>query len=325
MTSTLFTVALAALLAAGEPPRTTPREPNPFAPSLPLLTEQEEEKLDTIIQRFIKYDIGELPSDEAKAARKDFDKLGPAAIPALIRGLNDAAKIDHSCPAVVIAKKLARMLAVTEDQELLQFARENIGAGITHSRHMVVLRDLRVVCITRKSYLARQPIAAPAVAGARPLRSLTVTQLAEAAGSERGARLKEVLVELERRRGDDAIAALGTAASSYEKDVQLLARDLLVSNLSRETAAVVKERLKDDRAEVRAAAARAVGSKFPALAGDVIDLLKDDAAPVRDAAHRTLVRLNRDIDLGPGPKASDSERTDAMDNWRAWWMKQGSR
>src|SRR5262245_34426951 len=83
------------------------RKPNPFAPSLRQLTDEEEEEIDRIIDRFIKYDTGRLPGAEGKKALAAFQKLGPDAIPGLIRGLNKAAQIDASCPALTIGKKLA--------------------------------------------------------------------------------------------------------------------------------------------------------------------------------------------------------------------------
>ena len=144
MTPLLLTLATC-LVFSGEPPtRTeTPRQPNPLAPSLPLLTDDEENQLDQTIDRFIDAESGKLRGADAKKAQSDFQKLGPEAIPALIRGLNRAARIDHSCPAVIIAKKLARMFSTTKDPELLQFARENIAAGVTQSRHLGVIKDLR--------------------------------------------------------------------------------------------------------------------------------------------------------------------------------------
>jgi hypothetical protein len=318
MTTALLTLTLTALLG-GDPDKSKPREPNPLAPSLPLLTDEEEDQLDQVISRFIKYDSGQIGGD-GKKIRQDFDKLGPEAIPALIRGLNQAARIDYSCPAVTIRNKLARMLNATDDPELLLFARENIGAGVTESRHMGVLRDLRLLCATRSSLLARQGAAGP-----KPPRSMSTPDLAAAAGSERGPRLKQVLTELGQRQGDEVINALGAAAASYEGDVRDLARSLLASNLSRQTMSVLKAKLQDDRAEVRAAAAKAVAAKVPALGGDVIDLLKDDDAAVREAAHQALVRLNRGTDLGPEPKGSDSERALAIEKWRDWWAKKGGR
>src|SRR5260370_359594 len=115
MLPTLFALAMTAILFTDPPAKTeTPRKPNPLAPSLPELTDEEELKIDQIIDRFIEYDTGKLKGPDGKAALAEFHKLGPEAIPALIRGLNRAAKFDHSCPAVTIAKKLSRMLSATK-------------------------------------------------------------------------------------------------------------------------------------------------------------------------------------------------------------------
>jgi hypothetical protein len=331
MTTTLLTCTLAALLSGDpEPSKDKPREPNQFAPSLPQLTDAEEEHLDQIIDRFIKYDVGEIGGAEGLKARKEFDKLGPEATFALIRGLNKAAQIEHSCPAVTIAKKLSRILGSTTDTELLQFARENIGSGVGDSRHGGLLRDLRVACTIRKNLLARQSITTPmtpstGTASSKPLRSMSIGELAEAAGSERGARLKQVLAELEQRRGDEVLATLAGAATAYESDIQQLARDHLVSNLARQSTTAIKAKLKDDKAEIRAAAARVVGKTAPALGGEVINLLTDDEKMVRDAAHEALVKLNRGTDLGPEANARDEDRAAAVKKWRDWWTKQSGR
>jgi hypothetical protein len=137
-------------------PEGTPRKPSPFAPSLPELTDEEEAKLDAIIDRFIAADTGKLRGTEAKTAMEDFRKLGPEATFALIRGLNKSAKIEHSCPALTIARKLAGTLRSTRDTELLQFARENIGAGVERSQHMGVINDLKLNCALRQSAVEKQ-------------------------------------------------------------------------------------------------------------------------------------------------------------------------
>jgi hypothetical protein len=261
MSGTLLTLALTVLAAGGDPSPGKTREPNPFAPSLPLLTDEEASHLDDIINRFIQYDSGQLAGEDGKRARQDFEKLGPEAIPALIRGLNEAARIEHSCPAVTIAKKLGRMLMVSEDAELLQYARENIGAGITRSRHMAVLRDLSTACMLRQNQVARLAAAAPR----------------------------------------------GPASTSTADPAD------------------VRAKLADDRAEVRAAAARAVGTRFPALGGDLINLLNDKDEGVRQAAHQALVRLNRGTDLGPAEEASETSRAEAVEKWSAWWAQRGGR
>src|SRR4051794_19954780 len=167
MSATLL-AAIAALLplADPQPPKTgtidnqtksdTSRKPNPLAPSLPELSEDEEKKIDAVIDRFIEADTGKLAGPDAKTAIQEFHKLGPEATFALIRGLNKAAAIDHSCPAVTIARKLNGTLKATADTQLLQFARENIEAGVEKSRHMAVINELKMTCSTRKTQVERQ-------------------------------------------------------------------------------------------------------------------------------------------------------------------------
>jgi hypothetical protein len=341
MSTTLLALSMTLLLAA-DPGKSseTPRKPNPLAPSLNELTEEEEDKLDEIIDRFIDFDSGKLRGTEGKEAQKAFLKLGQDAIPALIRGLNKAAKIDHSCPAVTIAKRLSRMLSASKDPELLQFARENIGAGVTRSKHMGVLKDLRVTCMLRKSALEKAgietawtPELLKASAASRDstdpaqkkLKGMSDAELVEAAGKERGAKLKLVLTELGRRRGDAAIGALGAAATTYEGDIQKLAREQLSKLLSNLSTATLKDKFTDDRAEVRAAAARVAASKGLHLESQLIDLLKDEEKVVRQAAHDALVKLNKGIDYGPKAGASPEERKEAEQKWRAWLTKQNGR
>jgi hypothetical protein len=338
MTPTLLTLTAVLVLSSEPPPRTeTPRQPNPLAPSLPLLTDEEEKQIEQTIDRFIEAESGKLRGAEAKKAQSDFQKLGPEAIPALIRGLNRAAKIEHSCPAVIIAKKLARMLSTTKDAELLEFARENIGAGVTQSRHMGVLKELRVLCTLRKGALPREENRAAvrtlpgskavgtarSTAGKSDVRDMGVSQLIEAAGSERGVRLKAVLTELGRRRGEPVLGALGSAAATYDGEIQELARDMLTRRLSVLDAKELKDKLKDDRAEVRAAAAHVAGSKGVHLERELIPLLNDDEALVRRQAHQALVTLSKAEDFGPLDDATEVQRSQAQAKWQSWLAKQG--
>lgn len=319
--SMLLTALLATLLAGAAPPDPkAPRKPHPLAPSLPQLTDEEEAQLDRIVERFIQFDIGNLPGAEGQKAKLEFDRLGPEATFALIRGLNRAAQIDHSCPVLVIARKLNRIMAASSDGELLQFARENIGAGVGRTQHAGILTDLRNACVQRQRLVARNTVAAKP--GAKAPRSMTTAELAEAAGTERGPRLKELLIELEQRRGDEVIAALASAADSQGSDAQPLARQLLARHLARQTAAVLKEKVKDERPEVRVAAVQAIGAGQPALSGELIDRLTDSDASVRAVAQQALVRFNRGFDYGPRPNASKAEQEAAVKKWREWWARQ---
>lgn len=327
MAKTLLSLALFCWVSAAFPAaKQETRKPHPFAPSLPQLTDEEEDEIDRIIDRFILFDTGRLRGAEGKKALADFQDLGPEAIFGLIRGLNKAAKIEASCPALTIGKKIASLLRATRDRDLLEFARENIGAGVTRSRHGGLLRELRVVCMLRKRAL---PLSVSptrvTVKKVKTLRSMSVAELASAVTTERGLRLKQVLSELATRQGDEVVNGLHSAAATRDSDVGPLGRTLLARYLARQTSLVLKKNLKDEREEVRAAAARAVGARKLRLGDELIGLLGDDSPEVRTAAHQSLVKLSKGTDYGPRQDASEEERSEAVKKWQAWWAKQGTR
>ncbi len=323
MTGTLFALTAAVLLAGDSSTDKSPRSPHPSAPSLPKLTDDEEKTLDTIIDRFMDYDVGKLRGKEGLKARQDFERLGPEAIPALLRGIHRAAGVNDSCPVVVISYKLGRLLGSTQDTKLLQFARDEL-AGVGPTRHAAVVQDLRVGIMLRRNALLRAGVAE--LKPANPLmRQMSTADLVEAATKERGQRLKQVLLELAQRPGDDPLSALGIAAASYERDVQQYARNLLVQNLSRQTPTFVKEKLADDKAEVRLAAARVAVNRNLPVVSELIDQLADSNENVREFAHQTLVRVARGTDYGPKKGADKEERDKAVEKWRTWWTRQGGR
>lgn len=155
MTASVLTLSFVLFLPADTPtksPGETPpsRKPNPLAPSLPLLTDEEETKLDDIINKFIEYDTGKLRGDDGKKALEAFQALGPEATFALIRGLNKSASIEMTCPCATIGKKLLVTIRTTKDPDLLDYIRENVGVGITKSPHMGILKDVRAAATSRK-------------------------------------------------------------------------------------------------------------------------------------------------------------------------------
>ncbi len=319
MNAALLALVMTAFIAADEPMDTKPmRKPHPLAPSLPQLTADEEDNLDDIINRFMQFDIGQLRGEEGAKAKKDFEALQADAIPALIRGLNRAAKLEHSCPATVIAKKLNGLLMASDDTKLLDFAHDEIGAGVGKSQHSAILATLRTNCLTRKNGL----VSAAATAGDRVLKATTTADLVESASTLQGPKLRAVLVELETRKGDEVLGALTVAATNSDVNIQSLARTLLDRNLTRQTVDVVKQKLKDDNAEIRSSAARVVGQKWPALFSSTIDLLDDKAPEVREEAHRTLLRWTRGVDFGPDKNATAEERSQAQDKYRDWLARQ---
>jgi hypothetical protein len=304
-----------ALLFGAGPDAKTPREPSPYAPSLPRLTDEEEKKFDDVIERFLRQDIGLLKGEDARKALADFSALKAEAIPALIRGLNRAAKIEHSCPCLIIAKKLERLLLASDDRELLEFARDEIGCDVGRTRHQPVLQDLRLRVTLRMNQMVRRAPTAP-----KGPRLLTVQELTQAASNERGPRLTAVLLELEKRDGPEVLSGLGQAARSYDSEVARVGRESLDHYLSRRGEAFVRDSLKDDRSEVREAAIRVVAAKFPQLGRDLVPLIADDKVAVRATAHDALVKLAKGEDFGPSStEASPEIREKVQGRWREWF------
>jgi hypothetical protein len=327
MAATVWTLTLVLFAADdGASPAETPRKPNPFAPSLRLLTEEEETQLDRVIDRFIQFDTGQLRGQEGKKAVSEFHKLGPDAIPALIRGINRAAKIEASCPAVTIGRKLATLLRVSRDPELLQFASENIGAGITQSRHMGVLRELRVMCNMRKSNMppvtalrATLPTLGPRIVSASQL-------LLEAADLPPGPRRSQLTANLDASASKDIVNDLGAVAGDgSNQKTQQLAREFLEQLLARQSATELKAKLQDDQVEVRIAAARVVGQRKLHFETELIDLLSEDNGDACQAARRALAELNPGTDFGPDRNAGVIDRAETVTKWRAWLAKQNRR
>jgi hypothetical protein len=292
----------------------------PISGRPPRLSKEEEARIDGVIERLIRADIGRLRGVEAKKAFKDFDALGVEAVPAMIRGLNRAARADQSCPVLVISTKLQRLLSVSDDPKLLEFAIDEIGAdGALSSRHGARLRDLRVILRFRQTALARATPRPPP--GPKAPRYMTTAELVKSAGSERGPRLGLVLTELEKRKGKEVLGGLSIAAGSYDPDTSRLGRELLDRHLGRLSFGEVRGKLKDDLPEVRRAAVRVVADKHPEIGDSLIDLLDDDSAAVRVEAHDALVRLSRGEDFGPGPGAGRAQREQAQRRWRDWWAR----
>jgi hypothetical protein len=319
MTRTLFALFLAALFPSVVlADKYDGRKPNPFAPSLPQLTDEEEDEIDRIIDRFILFDTGRLGGADGKKALTDFNALGPESTLGLIRGLNKAAKLEASCPALTIGKKLAGILRTTNDVKLLEFARENIGAGVGRSRHGGLLNELRVTCMARKRVAAAHSALAAREKKKteKSPRSMSVSELTTAVTKEKGSRLRLLLTELAGRDGAEVVSTLGSAAASGDRETIALARKLLASNLARLSARDLKDKLKDERIEVRAAAARSARAKGLPMAGALIELLTDTSMEVRKAAHQALVKIARGTDHGPKAGASENDWSQAAKAWR---------
>jgi hypothetical protein len=323
--SALVALILAVAPAADLTYKGTPRQPNPLAPSLPLLTEAEYTEIDGVIERFILYDTGKLKGEEGRKALRDFLALGPEAILPLIEGFNRAANLQHSCPAVIIGKKLSRLLGASRDTELLEYARENIGAGVTATRHMGVVKDLRLGCMLRKTAVLRAQAADTIRPGQKPLALMSVGELTDASRREAGRNLKKILGELEKRKGKEAFEVLALAAAKEDKDIQPFARSLLVRQLYRQSPKILKEKLIDDRPEVRLAAVTVVTVRKLPWGFELINMLEDADKQVGQAVRKALVQLAGGRDYGPEAAASNEERSAAASRWREWWSMRKTR
>lgn len=309
------------------------RKPNPLAPSIPELTEQEEAQLDYIINRFMLADIGQLRGLEARKAFTDFSRLGPEAIPALLRGLNRSAGINDSCPVVVIAKKLNQLLRVSTDEDLLQLAREQIGAGVGPTRHGAVLKDLRLSVTFRLNAVSRmnesRKKAANAASQTDPSEelgqspaSMSVDALSGAIEKTEGATLKAVLDELGARDETKSLVALAQASRTLQEEAAARhARSLLVKSMSRQREDALRKHLTHELAELRGAAVFAVYRNKLMWVDELIELLDDEEAGVRRLAHQALLKLTKK-NFGPTPNAGASARKKAILAWKAWWAEE---
>jgi hypothetical protein len=172
----------------------TARQPHPLAPSLPTLTKEEEKRYDLIIERFILADTGRLTGPEAKKAMDDFKALRADAFFNLVNGFNRAAEMEHSCPAVLIGKKLMLIIHSSSDLQLLAFARENLGAGVSAKRHAGVISDLRAAITFRRGAVQRAQLASGTNGSAMAWDKLTPVLLTERMAGQPAAELKKLLV-----------------------------------------------------------------------------------------------------------------------------------
>src|SRR5262249_33964098 len=145
--------------------------------------------------------------------------------------------------------------------------------------------------------------AAAAKAG-KALASMSLADLEKSANKERGAQLKAVLMEAEKRTGVKAVDVLLIGVASSDAEIAKLSQGLLTKNMQRQSEDVLKTILKHERSDVCIAAAQAVGAKKLKLGADLIALLEDSNDDVRQAGRQALVKIANGPDYGPEPNAS---------------------
>jgi hypothetical protein len=322
--SIIFATTL--LLAGGDSYADRPR--HPLAPSLPVLTKEENAKLDAVVDKFIQHEIGKLPKAQEKQAKDDLYRLGPEAIFALVDGFNRAAQLESSCATVTIGKKIEIIISGTNDVDLILFVRENVAAGVDDKikRKLPLvnsIRNVQTTCLLRKGEILRKGLAvAPPPAQPKAISSMSMAELEKAAGKERGDTLTKVLTEIEKRESVQTAAILGKIAAGADPEASKLAKTLLFKHAEKQAPTQLKTLLKHKSTEVRAAAARTIGSKGLRYGDELIGLLQDDEPNVQQAARAALTRLSDGMDFGPAPNASFGDRAAAAQKWRTWWQSQ---
>jgi hypothetical protein len=318
--------AVLLLFAGGDPYADRPR--HPLAKSLPLLTKEENAKIDAVVDRFIQLEIGKLPKKEEKSAKDDLYRLGPEAIFSLIDGFNRAAMMESSCATITIGKKIENIVTATSDVDVVLFVKENLGAGVDEATKKKLplvnaIRNVNTACLVRNGELARKGIST----GKNPtpgkaLSSMSMAELEKAASKERGEQLKKVLTEVERRQSERTPLIIAKVAGNGDAEAKKIARAVLVGYAEKQSPTQLKTLLKHDSAEIRAAVAKAVGNKSLRWGDELIGLLQDDDGGVQQAARGSLVQLADGKDFGPEPNASASDRATAVQKWRTWWQGQ---
>ena len=214
-------------------------------------------------------------------------------------------------------------MAASDDQKLLEFARDEIGGGVPRGKHAGVLAELRTQCLIRKNALARaNPPPAITTTPTKPKTqgTMTTAELVTEATKQGGTQLKTLLAELEQRKGPEVLPGFSAVINGNDPETQQYVRDLMDKYMAKQTAAFVKEKLKDKDVEIRRAAIRTAASasaNLPAL----IDALGDEQAEVRDDAHKGLLKWRKGEDFGPAADADKQQIKDAQAKWRAWLAK----
>jgi len=136
---------------------------------------------------------------------------------------------------------------------------------------------------------------------------------------------EQVLEQLKQGKGAAYTEALAAAIPKLNGSVKTRARDALAERLTRMTPATLRDKLRDDAAEVRRAAALACAAKSDRqFVPDLATLLEDPQANVARAAHAALKDLTGQ-DLGPAANAPRIARSQAAAAWKEWWKKQSGK
>jgi len=287
---------------------------------------------DKIVDDFIEWDIGRLPGPAGMEAHQRFAALqGNEAIRALCRGANKAARLQASCPIIAVSSKLTQLLAQCQDEETLRYVMDNLDLNASGLHYGDWLRNLRGAAAARLGHRERELDAAGAVLrgggttaelrlrrmARKPLATWEYEDLVQAVSVFKGTALVQILEEMSNRKGSEYTDALADAIAKVPEDVKPAVRGLLANRLTRMTDDTLRAKFTDPRAEVRAAAAMAVGYKGSPLYKELAAALRDRSLQVATNAHDVLVKM-LGVDEGPAAGASGAEWYTASKAWEEW-------
>ncbi|HEV3236992.1 MAG TPA: HEAT repeat domain-containing protein, partial [Gemmataceae bacterium] len=140
-----------------------------------------------------------------------------------------------------------------------------------------------------------------------------------------GDKKENALEAFRKGRGSAYTRELASAIGSLEGEDKKKARQVLAERLSFMTAATLGEKLKDESAEIRRAAALACAMKEETVhVPRLIEMIDDADINARRAAVASLKSLTGQ-DFGPQKNASPEEILTSMKAWQAWWKKQNDK
>jgi hypothetical protein len=300
-----------------------------------LQTPQEKARYDKIVDEFIQYDVGQLRGEAGRAANARFQSLqNPRAIPSLVRGAINASQIRASCPIIMISSKLGGLLRSTKDPRLLQHALDYLKPTGPEAPYGTYLNNLRQIANEQyRKTTGQEPASPTELRGGGTASHLrrsrlqlddwTCDDLAEAVSEVEGTELLQVLAELKDRKGSVYTEALADAVGTVDDDVKPIARGLLATRLTRMTDRTLKAKMKSSDAEVRAAAALAIGYKGSPLYRELAAAMRDGNLLVAQNGRDVLVKMLGE-DLGPKEGAPGIEWYQASKRWEQWiedWEK----
>jgi hypothetical protein len=136
---------------------------------------------------------------------------------------------------------------------------------------------------------------------------------------------EQLLKKMREARGAEYTEALALAIPRLEREPRQKAREALANRFTRLTPKTLLAYMEDDDPEIRRAAVLASAMRdLRAHIPTIIERLKDSEPSVVRAAHAALKTVTGE-DFGPSADATREERDRAIEGWKTWWKRQGSK